>query len=743
MKRPLCLFVFLFAALCFLMQMDAVSPFFGVTSHENIGPADGSRLRIAGRLQKKEEKNDKLIYYLKDVQILLSDRSGPDQISHTTKKNTMKYEGVICYMSQSDAEPIGRWLCVEGNVMQLQQAQNDGQFDARAYYKGLGYDFRMVSCSVSAAGYKYDKFHSLLVDIKTKIEYVYRENMTSENAGILCAMLLGDKTAVNSEIKNLYRKCGIAHVLAISGLHISMLGMLFYKLMRRLGISPALCSGLGIFVSLVYINFTGFSASAFRATCMFVLCMLADILERTYDMKTAMAFSAFLMLLSDPSSIVQAGFLMSYLAVAGLAWVSPLFEPQQRTGKPLEKCKSSLLSGFSVQVLILPVSLWFYYEFPLCSFLLNLIIVPCMTLILISGIVGALPGCSVCLLVADKFLDFYEWLCLLTEKIPGAVIVTGRPAVWQMILYYGLILLWIYRSHTVVKEKKKCTPAFLFPLLCMLLFLVPVHRSDRVDMLSVGQGDCVCMRDATGKVVFVDGGSTDVDAVGKYRVIPFLKYHGITTIDIAFLSHAHADHYSAILEVLETGASEGVCIQTLCLSKLAKGNELYGEIVAAAKKAGVKIIYVGSGERIVCGRMSFDCVYPSDDKTAYPADENDASMVLFARLNGFSMLLTGDSTQKCDAKVIRSLQRFGVSKIVCLKAAHHGARTSTSAELLEAFDFDVALISCGMDNFYGHPHEELLERLSGSGCEICCTAEHGQITLLIGKGKTEVRKKVK
>lgn len=788
MKRPLCLFVFLLAVFCFIVQIIQVPLPSGAASVYEGGPPDDTVLRITGRLCKKEKKNGKQIYYLKNIQS--NKFSQTLQLNHFSKEQEM---GVICYMDASRAEkqassvaahpfaddlelPIGTWLCLEGTVANFETAENEGQFDSKTYYNSLGYRFRMFRCHVVEIGKTYDFFDETLVCIKQIVEYIYSEKLKPDNAGILCAMLLGDKTAMDPDIKNLYRKNGIAHVLAISGLHISLLGMMFYKLLRRMGIFPWLCSCIGILLILVYIKLVGFGASSFRASCMFILFLLADLLGRTYDLKTALAFSAFLLLLSDTSIVTQAGFLLSYLAVMGLAWVNPLLQPPgddaidgdssvPKHGSPkytkfrdvvlgllirlAKYIKGGLLSGFSVQVFILPVSLWFYYEFPIGSFLLNLIIIPCMTFILISGIVGALPGCHVFLTVADLLLDFYEWLCRVAERFPGAVAVTGRPALWQMMLYYGLVLIWlfwlskgnetkipgiVYRRFRLLRLSlpRFVLPRFVFPLLCMLIFLIPAHDGARIDMLSVGQGDCVCMRDGRGNTVLIDGGSTDVDEVGKYRLLPFLKYHGISKVQMAFISHAHEDHYSAILELLEMSRSEGIKIEVLCLTKLAKGNELYKDIILAVRDAGTKIVYVGAGNQVTCGDMTFDCIYPGDEIAS--ADENDTSMILLARMQGFSMLFTGDSTQNCDDQVIRRLQHMDVSKIHILKTAHHGAQTSTSAALLQAFDFDAALISCGKGNSYGHPHSQLLKRLQAAGCKTFVTPDTGQITLEIEAG---------
>lgn len=790
LRRPLCLIALSFAVVSFLIQSVAAPP----------GPElpEYAKVSLTGQLEKEENKNGHQIYYLKHIQIIEVQNS--KQNFNLIKEKMEKT--AVCYMAAESGEakaakgsrtgddiPVGRWLYVCGSVMKSEPAENEGQFDAKAYDESIGVAVRLWDTQMIQQGATRDIFDDVSVDIKCKVARKYQRYLGGENAGILCAMLLGDKSSMDAEIKSIYRKSGIAHVLAISGLHISLLGMMLYRFLRRCYLPSGVCCFLGIISVLVYINFVGASVSSFRAVCMFVLYMLADLLNRTYDLLTALSFSAILVLAHKPSAVVEAGFLLSYLAVLGLALVLPVLMAQLAEGVGqlpaanskvclrsfLYKCVRAILPGFSVQIAIFPVILWFYYEFPLYSFLLNLIVVPCMCPVLVAAIVGAVPGAGGALYLSGFLLEGYEWLCRLSERLPGSVIVTGRPEIWQLVLYYAAIVIWLgisyqrYDNSGCAQEDGGVAPEMIwrrrlslfFPLLCMIIFLLPVHRENRLDMLSVGQGDCVCLRDMSGNVVLVDGGSSDVSQAGTYRLLPYLKYHGISEVDAVFLSHAHTDHYSAIVELLENGAKEGVRIKALCLSAQAEqaskprltevgkednGNQemdaggedkTYQEIVALARRAGCEILYLNPGDGITCGDMQFDCIYPSSGDVL--PDENDRSMVLLARLAGFSVLFTGDSSAACDGAVIRRLYDMGVKEIDCLKVAHHGAQTSTGKELLEAFDFELALISCGAGNSYGHPHGALLQRLADAGCRVFVTAESGQLTVRIGDGKVKVR----
>lgn len=788
LRRPLCLLAVSYAVCAFVMQILAATPLFGAPARNpgtvsespgDLGLPEHAGVWMTGQLKKKERKNGHQIYYLKHIQIIEiqdSKEKSKQNFNFTNEKKqkeAVSQKEAVCYMASdvltalpkeegrtSDDIPAGRWLYVCGEVMTSERAENEGQFDAKAYDESRGVAVRLWDTRILQQGKTEDIVENMLVNIKQSVTQKYHEHLGTENAGVLCAMLLGDKTAMDGGIKKLYQKSGIAHVLAISGLHISLLGMMLYRFLRRCYIPPLLCSLLGVAGVLVYIRFAGASVSSVRAVCMFVLYMLADVLERTYDLLTALACSALLLLIQNPAAVFEAGCLLSYFAVLGLALVLPVFSASVKEICAKQKfcfrIVSAFLPGFSVQVFIFPITLWFYYEFPVYSFLLNLIVVPCMSLVLVTAILGALPGLEGILYLTGFLLDCYEWLCRLTGQFPGAVIVTGRPLVWQIVFYYMAVIVWLVcccresSGDACGKAGRKrwgCIWRLLFPLVCMSVFLLPVHRENRLDMLSVGQGDCICIRDSAGGVALVDGGSTDVSQAGTYRLLPFLKYHGISEVDAVFLSHAHADHYSAIVELLENGEKEGVRVKSLCLSAAARSKQrldeasaeamAYQEIIRLAQGAECEIVYLNPGDRVTCATMKFDCIFPSSDLV--PVDENDNSMVLLARLKDFSVLFTGDSSAACDETVIRRIYDLGVQEIDCLKVAHHGAQTSTGRELLEAFGFDLALISCGAENSYGHPHEPVLKRLSDAGCKIFITAECGQVTVRIDEGKVKVR----
>ncbi len=769
LKRPLCLIVLLLCSILFLVQL---------TGQKTGGklPPEEEQLSLSGRLMQKEEKNGHLLLYLQQVQIL-SGAFAPDD-SNTNNKIKEQKAGVICYLQEgslTQMPPLGSRLIVCGKVMYFAHAENEGQFDARTYYASLGYAFQLTNAELLKASGKEDRLAEGLFRIREDAKAFYSMHMAEVNAGIVSAMVLGDKSILDGEIRSRFQRNGIAHILAISGLHISLLGMGFYGLLRKCFLPVWFCCCAGVGMLFLYGKMVGVSSSVFRACGMCVILLFAQLLGRSYDLLTAMAVTAFLLVLQKPDSVQQAGFLLSYGAVLGLALFQPVFQTgtEHKTGKKLQE---KLLPGIGIQLFTLPVQLWFFYGIPVYAMLLNLVVIPLMSVLLPLVILAYLLRIPLLLQIPEYILTLYRWLCGKAERLPGSIQIIGRPRIWQMILYYLLLLLalvFLYHGKnredqkkqgekqqenracqmkgedgkqdrrkirkngkSGEKKNKRCSGGggIVLLIVSICLLILPKHTENRITMLSVGQGDCILLQEKGGHVFLVDGGSSDVKEAGKYRLIPYLQYHGIRYIDGIFISHAHEDHYSASLELLQGLC--GISVGTVFLSEMAEENEAYAMLREAAYRSGSRITYVRQGDRIRAGELSFLCLYPSGKRTV--ADENEASMVLYAMLQGYTMLLTGDSTETCDAAVLQAMKQYGAGTVDCLKVAHHGAKTSNSAKLLSYISPRLALISCGRENSYGHPHRETLDRLADSGSQVVRTDEMGEIVLHIGKKKVQL-----
>ena len=479
-------------------------------------------------------------------------------------------------------------------------AANPGQFDLRQYYKSLGYLYYIEEPEViSVAGGK-NRIVYRLDSLKTSLKAVYRKCCTATDVGVYAAMVTGDRSDMDSTISELFSAAGIGHILAISGLHISLIGMGLYKLLRRIGfLCPMSAIISGIFVVLFGVM-TGNSVSATRAIVMFVCAVNAQVLGRRYDILSAVSLSAIILILKNPYVIANSGFLLSFMAIAGVAVVIDGFSV---------KWLKWLTGPAAIQLATLPIILWFYYEVPVYSVFLNLLVVPLMSLIMISalccGMLGLISIPAGCFFAGagHYILILFRYGSELMLSLPGSVFVAGRPELWQVMVYYILLFLFSQRKHVVmwiekraarkcgeveceVKKHKevgreavkggarkcaarkceaekpeagKCVMGaniFLRSLLVIaVIILLTRGRSGlEVTFLDVGQGDAIFISLPNGGNVFIDGGSTSSRNIYEKVIEPFLKYKGVRRLDFLFLTHSDADHENGWAQALSGNA---------------------------------------------------------------------------------------------------------------------------------------------------------------------------------------------
>lgn len=275
------------------------------------------------------------------------------------------------------------------------------------------------------------------------------------------------------------------------------------------------------------------------------------------------------------------------------------------------------------------------------------------------------------------------------------------------------------------------------------VILLLIHPAGKMQLtfLDVGQGDCIYIENTNGNCYLVDGGSSSVKEVGKYRILPFLKYQGVSHLEAVFITHPDEDHCNGIRELILSGRKEGILIKHLVLPDIAyeAKNQPYQELEKLAKGAEIPVFYMSRGQKITDGRLTLTCLYP--DKGEACEEANEYSIVLEVHYAHFRAMLTGDVEGRGEQKLLQYLQKEPEDeRLTVLKAAHHGSGYSTSDELLDSRMPAYAAISCGRNNSYGHPHKELLERLKAHHAEVLITYETGAVTFTTNGQKLEVTK---
>lgn len=690
---------------------------------------------------------------------------------------------VYCSLEPDETEPVkeGQEIFLFGKGMEYVPAENPGQFDAKAFYFSKNITGAVNASRIDTLQTSYHRLNQALFLAKKQLQKSFSEYL-GEGAGVISSMLLGERAYLSEETENLYRRGGISHILAISGLHVSLFGTAVYAALRksilgRNGAIPVACAAV-----LVYGSFVNAGTSTKRAVIMFLLMLLAAVLGRTYDTLSAMSVSMLLILLQSPGALFTASFQLSFAAAyAASVFAGVLGEKEkaeQRTEWEKEKkrrcrwlagVKGAVRFGLAITLVTLPLTAVHFFEFPLYGILINPVVVPLMTLLLFcalcSGCLGILiPAAGVFFAGgARAILWLYEMLCRGVTKLPFSVLLLGKPKLWQVVLYYVLlaagVILWKRERYERLRMKKRTGeyPAFrgrlyhgIFVLLpfCLLPFSIPGLE---VSFLSVGQGDGIVLSESSGffgrqSVCLVDGGSSSVSGVGEKRILPFLKAKGIWKIDCVFVSHMDEDHVSGIKEILSQMPDTekkglkaspwyngNVRINRMVLPELSGWESEFQSLIKLAEEKGVEILLTAAGDRVLTeGKLWFYCLSPESDREY--DDRNSASMVLLAEYGDFDLLLTGDATKETEEKLISVWQNtpeLCKREVEVLKVAHHGSSTSTSEQFLKVLSPEFAVISCGRNNRYGHPHRETMENLEKAGIRVRRTDEEGCIILNI------------
>ena len=563
---------------------------------------DGMYVTVQGQLAGKQIQKNRYVYELTSCMF------------RTDSSNFLQTEPVSCggvlIYSDSDDCSIGDILIYHGEITLWKRASNEGAFDAKAYYFARGFDFAMEGPALDRKVCAKRQTAEALWQLGQRIKEVYLKTMGERDAGILATMVVGDREFLDAETKRLYQIGGLSHILAISGLHLSFAGLGVYRIARRMTGSYKAGGITGGILLCLYVMMIGMTVSVIRAWVMFVFRIGADITGRHYDMPTALAASAVLTVGIHPLYLYDGGFWLSFGAVFAVCTVIPVLENEMR-------CKS-LCAGLGINVLLWPVILYNFFEIPVYSILLNLIILPLMSVVLTCGMIGSfikmagwIPGKWI-LWICRCILWVYDKCCVFTIKLPMARWVAGRPDKRRIFIYYLVLMTVILILKFKRNGKKYIISITLYTVGFLILISGPwVRTGAEVTMLDVGQGDCICVEGPEHKTYLIDGGSSDIKNVGKYRIEPFLKYRGIGSIDYVFVSHGDIDHMNGIEEMLKR-QQVGIKIRNLVVTGEAYRDEKLEELISVAEDNGTTVWEMENGTQIREGKLRFTCLGPKE-----------------------------------------------------------------------------------------------------------------------------------
>lgn len=627
--------------------------------------AAGASCKVRGIIYDRQETTTGWVIQIRAKKVVIN-VAEETKVAEKTKEieevgNQLAYSGqmkIVAYMSTSEKPILGQDVVLSGVAALPEHATNPGGFDAADYYKAKKIFMFLKDTSYVETGVKKSELLNTLQGIKERVASVYDQTFEPKAASVLSAMVLGDKRGLDRDTRNMYQLNGIAHILAISGLHIAILGMTLFEWLRKRTGSYRISGCVAMIVVVFYGIMTGLSGSTSRAVIMMGLVMIGKAKGRSADLLTSAGIASIGMAVWNPYVIRDAGFQLSFAAVAGLAVIHPVYV--QTFGKK-GKLRQAFGVSLSSSLATLPICVFYYYQFPLYGILLNLLVVPLVSCLLMSALVTA--GCGIISIKAAELaripahfiLILYERLCGLSEKIPFSSINVGHISVRMVLVYYlGLgVVLFILRCYAGEKNSSQSTDEnnsageevnksmrkslgrdltkpvrkksgrcgrYLYGIILVILLTAlyeyaNLDRSFVTVFLDVGQGDGILIRTEQGTSILIDGGSTSNQRVGEYVLLPAIRYYGMSELDYVFVTHGDADHISGI-EYLLNAEHIGVRIRNLVLAKYGDRQGL-ANIETLAKEKNINVVYMEAGDKIQekqnpdMAGLTLECLYPS------------------------------------------------------------------------------------------------------------------------------------
>lgn len=597
--------------------------------------------------------------------------------------------------------------------------------------------------------------------------------LNEETASILLGLILGNKTDIDEQTQDDFRNASMSHILAISGMHVAyvLLGInfIFKKLFGKRNTEI-----ISIFILIFYMFITNFSPSIVRAGIMGIILIFSKLIYRKNDIYNTISISLFLILIYNPFLIQNLGLLLSYGGVIGIVIFNKYilnilkninvknkiykYKIRPKIGRYIDKIKEIISVSISVQLFILPLIIsslnTFNPYFLISNLILSFVIGPVVILGFIF-IILILINSSIAEIFSPLIQIGITILKLISNigKLPFSKIYVATPTIFLISIYYLFlfVLFLCYNIYSIknpsktqirvknlialmkINLRKNGKKVRLIIIIIILSFSVIycIPKKLKIHFIDVGQGDSSLIITPQRKTILIDGGgssNSDFD-VGKSTLIPYILDRGFTSIDIVIISHFDQDHVGAIFTLLQE-----LRVGRVYISKQAENSENYEKFLKIISEKNIKVYEVMAGNKIhVEKNLYLDILWPTENLISTNALNNNA-MVFNLHYKKFSMLFTGDIEEASEKEILKLYSKNkDLLKANILKVAHHGSKTSSTSEFINVVNPKIAVIGVGNNNKFGHPNENVLERLKQLGCKVFRTDLGGEISIEVNR----------
>ena len=656
------------------------------------------------------------------------------KIENLENKKKFKNTKLILKVKENSKLKYGDKIKVIGTFQEPSIQRNYGGFDYKEYLKTNKIYGTIKAESIEKIGKNNSNYilklsNNLFLKIKSNIEKIY----SKEKASIMLGIMLGYTDDIEEDIKENFKISNISHVLAVSGMHIMyIVAGISFLLNDKLGKRKTKI--ITIIVLIIYMFITGFSPSIVRAGIMGIITLFSSIIHRKKDIPTTIAISLLIILVYNPFLITSASVLFSYLGTIGIIIFSEnilkILKKIRIKSKKIKyrinknilkldlKIKSILSVSISVQIFIIPIMINLYNTISMSVLITNLsmsFIIGIIVLLGFGQIISLFISINVAKilsLIINFFLDILIQISKWGNVLPLSKIYITTPNLLTIIFYYMMIIIINYifticsskdinESQRRIKNllnlfkynlnKNKENIYKIIAIVSMVLviyFIFP--RNLRIYFIDVGQGDSTLIKTPLNKVILIDGGGSlndDFD-IGKNTLLPYLLDRKVKTIDYMIISHMDQDHIGGLFYLMEN-----INVKKIIIGKQAENSENFKKLLKIVDDENIKLVEVEAESRIdIEKNIYFDVFWP--DCLNFISDNaiNNNALVCKLYYNSFSILFTGDIEKEAEENILKQYKNTNKLKSTVLKVAHHGSKSSSTEEFLQAVNPKYALI---------------------------------------------------
>ncbi len=730
--------------------------------------ADSDPLSISGQvIESPEIKNNRLSFVL-----LAQQAENNGEFIPVTGKIDVRVLNSIPDVSAGDR------VVFESRIKSIRNFNNPGGFDYKRYMS-----FKGISCIAYIAGdkiriqkqEKHMKGKWLIENVRKKFSIFIDEYVPAREAGVLKALIIGDQNSISQQIRDDFNRTGTSHVLSISGLHVGIVAtvsfLLFKTILSHFNLflwnawTKKGAAILSLFPVIIYGLLAGMSPSTQRSVVMVSVFLLSFFVEKDQDTINTLVVAALLILAIHPPSLYMISFQLSFISVFFIIYGMnyTLYKKSKKIeadkGWPhgvQKKILAFFLVSFFAIIGTYPVVMYYFNQISFIGLPANCIAVP---LIGFGAVCAGLLSFSVypistfisvwLIKAASVILGISLELIRYFANMSFAAVKTVTPSVFEIVWYYLLLftVFEIIKRIIIKKEAKKNRSFFEFirrraPFIALILLIIAgyadlklwldkrfFHKDLRVTVIDVGQGTSSLLELPGGLNVLVDGGGfsdNSIFDVGQNIIAPFLWAKKINTVDVLVLSHTHSDHLNGLLYI-----AENFHVKEIWSNGETEDSLGYKNFLEVIKKKNIRMQKYKDliKDKTISG-IFFKIPYPEAgfmEKEDKWRKGDNSSLILKTVFGTKSFLFTGDIKERGEADLIKVAG--GLLKSTVIVAPHHGSKTSSSKEFIDAVDPEIAVISVGWKNRYKFPSTMVLDRYKQRMCDIYRTDEDGAITM--------------